>query len=66
VCNPDVAKISFTGSVAVGLPELNKYDSTTRFVGQSTVFTLTGDQATGEAYCLAHHITARSTTGSDA
>jgi hypothetical protein len=36
--------------------ELNQYDATTHFVGQSTIFTLTGDRATGEAYCLAHHI----------
>src|ERR1700736_6665866 len=37
--------------------DLNKYDATTHFVGQSTIFTLTGDVATGEAYCLAHHVT---------
>jgi hypothetical protein len=37
--------------------ELNKYHATTHFVGQSTIFTLTRDRATGEAYCLAHHIT---------
>jgi ketosteroid isomerase-like protein len=37
--------------------ELNKYDATTHFVGQSTIFALTGDRATGEAYCLAHHVT---------
>jgi hypothetical protein len=37
--------------------DLNKYDATTHFVGQSTIFTLTSDRATGEAYCLAHHIT---------
>jgi ketosteroid isomerase-like protein len=37
--------------------ELNKYEATTHFLGQSTIFTLTNDQATGEAYCLAHHIT---------
>jgi len=37
--------------------ELNKYEATTHFVGQSTVFTLTKDRATGEAYCLAHHLT---------
>src|SRR6201992_4352219 len=37
--------------------ELNKYDATTHFIGQSTVFTLTDDRGTGEAYCLAHHIT---------
>ena len=36
--------------------DLNKYDATTHFVGQSTVFTLTNDRATGEAYCLAHHV----------
>jgi hypothetical protein len=37
--------------------DLNKYDATTHFVGQTTIFTLTSDRATGEAYCLAHHIT---------
>ena len=37
--------------------ELNKYDVTTHFLGQSTILTLTGDHATGEAYCLAHHVT---------
>jgi hypothetical protein len=37
--------------------DLNKYDTTTHFVGQSTIFTLKGDRATGEAYCLAHHVT---------
>jgi hypothetical protein len=37
--------------------DLNKYDATTHFVGQSTIFTLTGERATGEVYCLAHHVT---------
>jgi hypothetical protein len=37
--------------------DLNKYAATTHFVGQSTIFTLTADHATGEAYCLAHHVT---------
>src|SRR5580704_13821670 len=37
--------------------DLNKYDATMHFVGQSTIFTLTDDRATGEAYCIAHHIT---------
>ena len=37
--------------------ELNNYDATTHFVGQSTIFTLTAGRATGEAYCLAHHVT---------
>ena len=37
--------------------DLNKYAATTHFVGQSTISTLTADRATGEAYCLAHHVT---------
>jgi hypothetical protein len=37
--------------------ELNKYDATTHFVGQSTIFSPTSDRATGETYCLAHHAT---------
>jgi hypothetical protein len=37
--------------------DLNKYEATTHFVGQSTIFTLTGGGATGETYCLAHHVT---------
>ncbi|MFJ9870125.1 nuclear transport factor 2 family protein [Streptomyces sp. NPDC101165] len=34
---------------------LNTYKATTHFNGQSTVF-LDGDRASGETYCLAHHI----------
>jgi hypothetical protein len=37
--------------------DLNKYDATTHFLGQSTIFTLTVERATGEVYCLAHHVT---------
>ena len=37
--------------------DLNQYAATMHFVGQSTIFTLTDDRATGEAYCLAHHVT---------
>jgi ketosteroid isomerase-like protein len=37
--------------------DLNKYDATTHFLGQSTILTLTAGRATGEAYCLAHHVT---------
>ncbi len=37
--------------------ELNQYAATTHFVGQSTIFTLTADRASGEAYTLAHHVT---------
>ena len=44
-------------ALATVFADLNKYDATTHFVGQSTVLTLTSDRATGEAYCLAHHIT---------
>ncbi len=36
---------------------LNQYDATMHFVGQSTILTLEGDRATGEAYTLAHHLT---------
>ena len=37
--------------------ELNQYEATTHFLGQSTITSLTNDRATGEAYCLAHHVT---------
>ena len=35
--------------------ELNKYEVTTHFKGQSTV-DLKGERVTGETYCIAHHI----------
>jgi hypothetical protein len=38
--------------------DLNQYDATMHFVGQSTILSLSGDRATGEAYTLAHHLTA--------
>jgi hypothetical protein len=37
--------------------ELNKYEATTHFMGQSTIV-LDGDRATGETYCIAHHVLA--------
>jgi ketosteroid isomerase-like protein len=37
--------------------DLNQYAATMHLVGQSTIFTLKGDRATGEAYCIAHHLT---------
>ena len=37
--------------------ELNQYAATTHFIGQSTILTLTSERGTGEAYCLAHHVT---------
>jgi hypothetical protein len=44
-------------ALAAVFAELNQYQATTHFLGQSTLFTLTGERATGEAYCLAHHVT---------
>ena len=35
--------------------DLNQYQATTHFNGQSTV-TLQGDRATGESYTIAHHV----------
>jgi ketosteroid isomerase-like protein len=35
--------------------ELNQYQSTTHFNGQSTI-RLEGDRAVGESYCIAHHL----------
>ena len=37
--------------------DLNKYAATMHFVGQSTILMLTADRGTGEAYCLAYHLT---------
>ena len=44
-------------ALALVFADLNKYDVTTHFVGQCTIMTLTSDRATGETYCLAHHVT---------
>ena len=35
--------------------DLNRYEATTHFNGQSTI-ALDGDRATGESYCIAHHL----------
>jgi len=37
--------------------DLNKYAATMHFVGQSTILSVADDRGTGEAYCLAHHLT---------
>ena len=37
--------------------DLSRYAATMHFVGQSTIFTLTRERGTGEAYCMAHHLT---------
>ena len=44
-------------ALAPGFADLNKYAATMHFVGQSTILSLTADRGTGEAYCLAHHLT---------
>jgi len=36
---------------------LNQYEATTHFIGQSTILSIADERATGEAYCLAHHVT---------
>jgi hypothetical protein len=50
-------ELTSRAALAPVFADLNKYDATTHFVGQSTIVTLTNDRATGEAYCLAHHVT---------
>jgi len=35
--------------------DLNRYQATMHFNGQSTI-ALDGDRATGESYCIAHHV----------
>jgi ketosteroid isomerase-like protein len=42
--------------------DLNRYDATTHFNGQSTV-TMDGDRATGESYTIAHHLYTDDGTG---
>jgi len=37
--------------------DLDQYAATMHFLGQSTILTLTGDRATGETYCMPHHLT---------
>ena len=44
-------------ALATVFADLNQYEATTHFIGQSTLTTLSADRATGETYCLAHHVT---------
>src|SRR6266704_3427121 len=37
--------------------DLNKYAATMHFLGQSTILSSSADRATGEVYCMAHHLT---------
>ena len=50
-------ELTSRAALAPVFADLNKYAATTHFVGQSTILTLSADRATGEAYCLAHHLT---------
>jgi hypothetical protein len=36
---------------------LNQYAATMHFLGQTTILSLSADQATGETYCMPHHLT---------
>jgi hypothetical protein len=44
-------------ALAAVFADLNKYHATMHFLGQSTISSLTESHATGQAYCLAHHLT---------
>jgi hypothetical protein len=37
--------------------DLNQYAATMRFLGQTTILSLTRDRGTGETYCMPHHLT---------
>jgi len=36
--------------------DLNKYQATMHFLGQSTISSLANNRAAGQTYCLAHHL----------
>ena len=44
-------------SLAPVFADLNQYEATTHFIGQNTLTSLSAERATGETYCLAHHVT---------
>ncbi|MDO5623448.1 MAG: nuclear transport factor 2 family protein [Pseudomonadota bacterium] len=52
---PPTYTIESRDALAPIFDDLNKYEATTHFNGQSTV-ALDGDRATGESYTLAHHL----------
>lgn len=47
--------LSGRAELEAGFSGLSAYRATTHFIGQSTI-TIDGDTATGETYCLAHHL----------
>jgi hypothetical protein len=54
-CEEPSQELNGRESLAPVFDDLNQYAATMHFNGQSTV-SLDGDHATGETYCLAHHL----------
>ena len=50
-------ELHFREALAPVFAVLNKYQATMHFVGQSTISSLAENHATGQAYCLVHHLT---------
>src|SRR6476620_8955140 len=44
-------------ALAPDFENLNRYHATMHFLGQSTITSLSENHATGDAYCLARHLT---------
>ena len=54
--SPEATYVLHGREAAPVFADLNQYQATTHFNGQSTV-RLEGDRATGESYCIAYHLT---------
>jgi hypothetical protein len=55
--NEPVQVLTGRGELESGITAtLKNFEHTFHFNGQSTVLTLSGDQATGESYCIAHMV----------
>src|ERR1700744_5342426 len=50
-------ELNSRAALAPVFADLNQYQATMHFIGQSTILSLSADRATGGAYCLAHHLT---------
>jgi hypothetical protein len=50
-------ELNTRAALAPVFADLNKYDATMHFIGQSVITDLSADRATGRTYCLAHHLT---------
>jgi hypothetical protein len=50
-------ELNSRGELAPVFADLNKYAATMHFLGQTMILTLTRDRATGETYCMPHHLT---------